>query len=174
MPIPQYDQLMLPVLRHSAEHPWAMRELVARMADGSEPHPGRTGAGGHGGTKLIASRVHWAKTFLKQAGLVEQPKRGVIKISPRGADVLSSHPPKIDVQLLQRFPEFQAFVNRTKSPRKAQGTPSVVSEDASPLGAPSSTPEEQNSRPRQVPWTKRCVMPCWHASLKPPPLPLRS
>ena len=79
----------------------------------------------------------------EEAGLVEQPKRGVIKISPRGADVLSSYPPKIDVQLLQRFPEFQAFVNRTKSPRKAQGTPSVVSEDASPLGAPSSTPEEQ-------------------------------
>ena len=33
MPIPPYDQLMLPVLRLSAEHPWAMRELVARMAD---------------------------------------------------------------------------------------------------------------------------------------------
>jgi len=34
-----------------------------------------------GGTTIIASRVHWAKTHLKQAGLVDQPKRGTVQIS---------------------------------------------------------------------------------------------
>ena len=34
MAIPTYDVLMLPVLRLSAERPWSMRELIARIADG--------------------------------------------------------------------------------------------------------------------------------------------
>jgi restriction endonuclease Mrr len=33
LPIPTYDALMLPVLRHCADKAWTMRELVARISD---------------------------------------------------------------------------------------------------------------------------------------------
>jgi restriction system protein len=139
MPIPPYDQLMLPVLRHSAEHPWAMRELIAQMADDLKlTQAEREQEIPSGGTRLIANRVHWAKTYLKKAGLLEQPKRGTVQISPIGRELLKSHPTKIDVQLLHGFPEFQGFLNKAKSQEKAMGATS-----AAHIGAPSSTPEEQ-------------------------------
>ncbi|MEY4732343.1 MAG: hypothetical protein RLZZ464_409 [Pseudomonadota bacterium] len=59
-----------------------------------------------GRAPLFYNRVAWAKTHLKKAGLIVQPKRGVILISQRGRDVLSKAPARIDVRLLQQFPEY--------------------------------------------------------------------
>jgi len=71
VPIPTYDLLMLPVLRHSAEKLWQMRDLIRRISDdlhlSAEERDQQIPSGG---TTIIASRVHWAKTYLKQAGLV--------------------------------------------------------------------------------------------------------
>jgi len=46
-------------------------------------------------------RRSWAKTYLKQAGLVEQPKRGFVQISGAGRAVLARNPERIDNALLQ-------------------------------------------------------------------------
>lgn len=71
LPIPTYDALMLPVLRHSAEKLWSMRELIAKIADDLKLTQEERGQQVRSGsTTVIASRVHWAKTYLKQAGLV--------------------------------------------------------------------------------------------------------
>ena len=139
MPIPAYDQLLLRVLQAAAERTWSMRELIARIADELKlTQTEREQELPSGGSTVIANRVHWAKTYLKQGGLLEQPKRGMVEITARGREVLSSHPVGIDIQVLQRFPEFQAFLKRTKTQAEMPATPTV-----SPLGAPSSTPEEQ-------------------------------
>lgn len=146
MTIPTYDLLMLPVLRHCAETTWQMRDLIRRIADDlglSEEE--RAAQIPSGSTTIIASRVHWAKTYLKQAGLLEQPKRGVVQITQRGRDVLASNPTKIDTGLLEIYPEFQSFVRRTKS------TSGPATEDLTMVGPapesssiqPSETPEEQ-------------------------------
>jgi restriction system protein len=115
MPIPTFAELMLPVLKYSAEKVWAMRDLVARIADdldlSQEERDERTPSGS---TTIIASRVHWAKAYLKQACLLDQPKHGLVQISQRGRDVLKENPTKIDVQLLQQFEEFRAFQHKTK------------------------------------------------------------
>jgi restriction system protein len=135
--IPPYDQLMPPVLRLSAEKTWDMRELIMRIADDLHLTPAeREQEIPSGGTKLIANRVHWAKTYLKQAGLLEQPKRGKVQITERGREVLNKKSGNIDVQLLQRFPEFQAFLGRTKSGKLNE---QPVESPAVPAG----TPEEQ-------------------------------
>jgi restriction system protein len=57
----------------------------------------------------FANRVAWAYSYLKQAGLISSPKRGVYEISDRGRGVLKETPPKIDIPFLTQFPEFQAF-----------------------------------------------------------------
>jgi restriction system protein len=116
-----------------------MRELITRVADDlglSENE--RVEEIPSGGTSVIASRVHWAKTYLKQAGLVEQPKRGVVQITEAGRTVLSRNPEKIDQELLRKFPQFNEFLSRTKGP---QETPSLAVTIAS--SEPSSTPDEQ-------------------------------
>ena len=115
MPIPTYDVLMLPVLRLCAEKLWLMRDLVARTADElALNQPEREQMIPSGTMTVIASRVQWAKTYLKQARLVEQPRRAHVQISARGREVLSRNPAKIDNILLQSFKEFRDFQNRTK------------------------------------------------------------
>lgn len=142
MPIPTYDALMLPVLRHCAEKTWEMRDLVARIANelglSDEERSERIPSGT---TTVIASRVAWAKTYLKQAGLLQQPKRGFVEISPAGQNVLQSNPAKIDPAYLQQFDPFRDFLGRTKS--DTDQSPSPTSPIATASQDLSSTPEEQ-------------------------------
>lgn len=141
MAIPTYDTLMLPVLKLSGERTWSMRDMIGRISDDlSLTERERAETIPSGTESLIASRVHWAKTYLKQAGLVEQPRRGMVQISAAGRKVLATNPERIDGQFLRQFPEFMSFLSRTKSPNGA------AEDVATPTpAAPSSTPEEQIS-----------------------------
>lgn len=139
MPIPPYDQLMLPVLQLSADKTWTMRELITRIGDDLKlTQEEREQAIPSGSTTLIASRVHWAKTYLKQAGLLAQPERGKVQITDRGWEVLNSKPHKIDTQMLEKFPEFQAFLKKSEPKNKPTATV-----DPAPQTALDKTPEEQ-------------------------------
>lgn len=63
---------------------------------------------------IINNRVGWARTYLKKAGLLEDPRRGFFKMTNRGIEVLMKDPPIIDVKFLMQFPEFVEF----QSPKK--------------------------------------------------------
>ncbi len=129
---------MLPVLAHCAGRDWPMRDLIQRLADdiglsGEERShllPGKS-------TTTIASRVHWAKTHLKQAGLIEQPSRGVARITPRGRDWLARSPHRLELTDLRAVPEYCAFTSRTRA-----GASAASSEEAV-LPQRSETPNEQ-------------------------------
>ena len=141
MPIPTYDALMLPVLRHCAAKAWAMRDLVARIADDLHLNPEeRVQHIPSGSTTTIASRVHWAKTYLKQAGLLDQPPRGVVQITASGRELLGRNPVQIDAATLGQFEAFRVFLKRTKAGSDA-GQPAPDTVDPA-LPEPSSTPEE--------------------------------
>lgn len=45
----------------------------------------------------------------EKAGLIDSPKRGVLRISNKGLEVLQSKPDRINVKFLQKFPEFVEF-----------------------------------------------------------------
>ncbi len=141
MQIPTYDTLMLPVLRHCAGQVWNMRDLVTRIGDDlglSEAE--RSQQIPSGGSTILASRVHWAKTYLKQAGLVEQPKRSVVQITRTGRELLASNPSRIDGAVLRRFESFRAFLGRTKASSDAASVTAVGA-----AAEASSTPDEQIS-----------------------------
>lgn len=57
------------------------------------------------------NRVGWARTYMKKAGLVYYPRRGVVAITERGLNVLSQNPERIDNNLLKQYPEFLEFQN---------------------------------------------------------------
>ena len=67
----------------------------------------------------FANRVHWAKTYLGQAGLLEATKRAHIRITDRGRKVLAQGPSRIDNEYLSQFTEFIQFRERNRVP----GTP---------------------------------------------------
>jgi restriction system protein len=95
VPIPTYDVLMLSVLWLSAEKIWVMKDLVQRVADDLHlDEAEREEKIPSGIITVITSRVHWAKTYLKQAGLIEQPKRAYVQVSEHGREVLKANPSK--------------------------------------------------------------------------------
>lgn len=116
MAIPDYQTLMLPVLKISANGETRIGDAVDHLAsefqlsddEKSELLPS-------GKQSVIANRTHWAKTFLKQAELVVSTRRGYFEISERGKRVLGEDPKRLDVDYLTRFPEFVAFRRRTSA-----------------------------------------------------------
>jgi restriction system protein len=58
---------------------------------------------------VFSNRVAWALGYLKQAGIIESPKRGSYRITERGRQILAQRPQRIDIQFLRQYPEFVAF-----------------------------------------------------------------
>jgi restriction system protein len=63
---------------------------------------------------IFSNRVGWARTYLKKAGLLDFPKRGITCITKRGLDVLQQKPQKINISFLKQYPEFIEFQNLKK------------------------------------------------------------
>ena len=113
MPIPDYQTIMLPLLRQLSDGKnHQLKELVAMLGQEfrlSEEEMNELLSSGQ--AFVFTNRVGWARTYMKKAGLVEYPARGVVAITPRGLDILKSKPTRIDNNLLKQFPEFLEFQN---------------------------------------------------------------
>ncbi|MCP9452859.1 MAG: restriction endonuclease [Nitrospira sp.] len=114
MAIPDYQSIMLPLLRFAAdEQEHSLQEAIESLAaefglteeEKKELLPS-------GQQPTFENRVAWARTYLVKAALLEAPRRGFFRITPRGREVLSQRPTAITVKLLEQFPEFLDF--RTK------------------------------------------------------------
>jgi restriction system protein len=119
MAIPDYESLMLPLLRLAAKTKElttaeAVRQLGQQLALSEDELATMLPSGV---STTFGSRVGWAKTYLKQAGLVDQPRRGVISLTDRGQQVLAASPERVDNELLLAFPEFVAFRGRSRATR---------------------------------------------------------
>ena len=114
MPVPDYQTLMLPVLAASAEGEIRIGLVVDRLADQlALTADERTELLPSGKQTLFSNRVHWAKTYLSKAGLIELTRRGHFKITDRGRQVMASHPQRIDNTFLNQFEEFKQFKERS-------------------------------------------------------------
>lgn len=136
MAIPDYQTCMLPFLRFlsdGTEH--SLREAEDSLAQHfklTDNERAQLLPSGQQG--IFKNRVGWARTYLKKASLLTAPKRGTFKISPRGLEVLTTNPVRIDVKFLKQFPEFVEFQEVSKPGGTA----------AQPSDAPdtNATPEE--------------------------------
>ncbi len=142
MPIPDYESLMLPVLKVAADgNEHRVRDVVSQIANQFAlsdterqqmlPKVRQT---------VIANRVHWAKTYLKQAGVLESPKRAFFRITPRGRKVLAENPTALDNTYLSQFEEFRQFRERTRS--SVDRTSQRADEANQNRSTSSKTPEE--------------------------------
>lgn len=142
--IPNYQALMRPVLACAAAGETRISDAVEQLADelGLTPDE-RSQLLPSGKQTLFANRVHWAKTYLAKAGLVEYTRRGFFRITPRGLAALADTTASINNAYLEQFKEFQDFKTKVN---QADSTTAGISpsQGATPLGTPSSseTPDE--------------------------------
>lgn len=82
---------------------------------------------------IFYNRIGWARTYLKKARLIDDPRRGYFRITSRGKEVLQRNPNYIDMRYLREIPEYIEFREITRE----ETDTSHVEEDLDEL-----TPEE--------------------------------
>lgn len=112
MSIPDYQTIMLPLLRHLADKKERSSletfEALSKNFGLSEQEKNELLPSGN--QPIFMNRIAWAKTYLKKTGFIDSPKRGYYRITERGLDELKKNPKKIDNKYLSQFPEFKDFV----------------------------------------------------------------
>jgi restriction system protein len=129
MAIPDYQTLMLPLLRAvsngkvhkisklydvlSNEFNLTEEERNKRLPSGRETY--------------IKNRISWARTYLKKAGLINSPSKGLVQISAAGKELLQKKPKSIDNRFLRKYKGFVEFRPRERDKKlsKAESSTSV-------------------------------------------------
>ena len=114
MSVPGFQELTLPVLREFASgDERTTREVRDRVAISLQLAPQDLADTLPSGRQTrFANRTAWAHVYLKMAGLLESPRRGVYRITERGRSILNAPPARIDIPFLMQFPEMVEFRNR--------------------------------------------------------------
>lgn len=138
MAIPDYQTIMLPLLKFFAdrkEH--RFREAINyisnlyKLSEDEKESPLPSGQ-----QPIIDNRVGWAKVYLKKAGLLEDPRRGYVKITELGIKVIEKdNPTKIDIHFLEQFPGFIEFrtIKKEKNVDKIENLFKEKIEDQTPF-----------------------------------------
>ena len=111
---------MLPLLRFAADgNDHTTREAVEVLATEFQlTQAERNELLPSGQQAIFNNRVGWANSYLKKAGLLESPRRGALRITARGRQILGDNPERIDVKYLERFPEFIEFREASRNNRE--------------------------------------------------------
>ena len=90
MAIPKYDELFQDILGHMKDglerKPRDLEKPLAEKLNLTEEEINRLYESGNG--PIFLDRITWSFTYLRIAGLVERPKRGIYKINEKGIELL--------------------------------------------------------------------------------------
>jgi restriction system protein len=139
MAIPDFQSLMLPLLECLRDgQNRSMREVTEELAHKHRLTPEeRAERLPSGQQSVFSNRVAWSKSHLKGAGLLENPTRGLVRISELGQKVLAQRPPLINVKFLKQFPAYLTFISKPQ--------PGDAAAPAEPL-----LPEEEQRTPLEL------------------------
>ncbi len=137
MAVPDYQTLLLPLLRLAGSRSaQTLAQAEALLADEfALSDADRQARLPSGQQTALRNRVGWASFYLKNAGLLEKPKRGQFFITARGEQVLADAPAHIDLAFLSRFPEFRAFYmkgGQTSGEASPHVGPDTIKDDRTP------------------------------------------
>jgi restriction system protein len=148
MAIPDFESIMRPLLVHLAdgrEHQTqeTLDELAGVFALTAEERQELLPSGKQ---PLFTNRVAWAKFYLKKAGAVDNPRRGMYRITDLGRQLLKQYADRIDVGVLQTVPAFRDFLLNS---RKAE-TEDRTTTDSGTRSAPPAVPPGTASAPTDL------------------------
>lgn len=111
--IPKYNEMykaLLETLKDKKEYSTKeYRNKVAKLMNISDEE--REILLDSGGGNKYNTALNWTSVYLKKAKLIESTKRGVLKITERGLDLLATNPDVIDNHTLKNYEEFREFLN---------------------------------------------------------------
>jgi len=138
MSVPDYETLMLPVLKLFASDaknvseciPAVKREFGITDEEAEELLPS-------GRVTVLQSRTHWARTYLSKAGLLSSPKRNLHVITDLGRQVLARNPERIDNAFLDQFGTFAEWRNAANATSGGDetATPAKIDDSQTPEDA---------------------------------------
>jgi len=124
MAVPDYQSLMLPLLQFASDgEVHTLAQAAEVIADQNALTEADRNEMLSSGQRTLFNRIGWAKTYMAKAGLLEAAGRGKFRISARGLAALKTKPSKINVDFLNRYPEFVEF-------RRSGRVPAVGASDA--------------------------------------------
>jgi len=135
--IPDFQSIMLPMLKLLEDgSSRTLNEVMKILADYfklSQEHLKIKVPSGQMG--LFRNRVGWTRSYLKKAGLIQYPERGVYQITQIGKDFLATNPSKLRMKQLEQFPDYQEW-------RKTFNETDTISKQKNHTTSEEQTPEE--------------------------------
>ena len=142
MPIPDFQSLMLPVLKALADGAETslseIRERVA-TAEGFSAEDIREKLPS-GQVSRFTNRVNWAVFHMMHASFLERIRRGVYRLTQEGEHLLLLTPSRIDLNLLGEYPNYAEWSKRANVSSPGKDTTEIRREDIT------ETPEEALDR----------------------------
>lgn len=139
MPVPDFQSLMRPLLEAipadgsevtmKGVAPQIASSLGLTEDDLAEMLPS-------GRQTTFMNRLHWAKTFLDRALVVNSTKRGHFQITDRGRQLLAADLAPISMKVLAQFPEYVDWRDAPKATVTSRS-------DSGPEGQQDSTPDDK-------------------------------
>ena len=125
MAVPDYQSLMLPLLRALADgEDMPFPDVCSRVAtaedlsaeDVRELVPS-------GRETTFAAAAGWALHHLRRAGLAKRVRRGVYRLTLAGRNLLADAPSRIDLRLLRTYPRYDRKARSKTAVRTGGGAP---------------------------------------------------
>ena len=115
--IPDFQSIMLPLLEFIGKNDEVSMKLlkesmIKHFNISKEEQEEKTP---NGKQLIYYNRIAWAASYLKMAGLIYYPQRGIYKISDQGKNVLKKPPEKINIAFLKQFECFSQNRNPGKN-----------------------------------------------------------
>jgi restriction system protein len=141
MAIPDYQTLMLPLLRAASEGEKRIADVADLVADQiGLTADERVAMLPSGRQRILHNRLYWSKLYLTKAGLIKSPSRGRFVATDDGRKILARNPDKINVPLLMTLPSFREWY---RNERETTPDANEAVFDAKVAKASTVTPEEQ-------------------------------
>jgi len=135
MAIPNYQQVMFPLLEYSAdeqEHATSEAyDYIASVFKVSTQERRELLPSGY--EAIFDNRVRWGLFYLKKAGLLESTRRSFFRITEDGVNALKASPNTIDVKFLKQYPRFVEFLKRKKEDKTEGEIESAIATDQTPV-----------------------------------------
>lgn len=115
--IPDFQTLMLPFLKNIGDGTeYSKKEIVERLAhimnlteeEKNQMLPSKN-------QPVFYNRVTWVIAHFKAARIIENPRRGFVKITEAGSEILKSNPSVINLKYLRTLPAYQEARNTWKN-----------------------------------------------------------
>jgi restriction system protein len=141
--IPDFQTIMLPMLKLLQDgRQWTLNEVMRALTahfNLTEEHlkiqvPSKQ-------MGLFRNRVGWTRSYLKKAGLIQYPDRGVYQITEEGKQFLANNPPKLRMKQLEQFPKYKEW-RQTFNSGNTKEKQATRTEEQTPEEVLASTVEE--------------------------------